>query len=241
MPSAAANARQSGSSKPRSDRSSSWAARSNCTTQSFHSRVQVVPEHARLPEQRRIAHRVRRAAGPIRRTRPRCPRSMRSGATAAGRIDAPPAGARQPDLGPGVGMRLAHDQVAADRIPVAALVAGDDARRDPGRAHQRRECRGVVPAESLARVEQEIVDRIAREARRRQRVVELLLAEQLEHRLHVGGVARRPRARMRRASSTVRGLRPGGSCRLSVPERERRARRRRGSADTSARRSAAPH
>ena len=164
--------------------------------------------------------RARRAAAPSPRTKPRC-RARRAPARPRRSDRRAPARLRQPDLGPGVRVRLAHDQVAAERVPVAALVAGDDARRDPGRAHQGRECRGEVPAEALARVEEEIVDRIAREAR----------AASACSRTPARGTGRARPARTRRrcrraravcrASSAVRGLRPRGSCRLAVPERRR--------------------
>ena len=98
---------------------------------------------------------------------------MRDGATAAGRVEAPPF-AVDDRLGPGVRIGLADDHVAAARIDLAALVAGDHARRNPGRAQQQHERARVVLAEAAPRVEQEAVDRIVVEQRRRQRVDELL-------------------------------------------------------------------
>ena len=64
-----------------------------------------------------------------------------------GGIDARPALAVQPHLGPGVRLRLAHEQVAADRIPFAAEITGDDARRHAGGAHHRGVGRSEVAAE----------------------------------------------------------------------------------------------
>jgi hypothetical protein len=107
-----------------------------------------------------------------------------------GRIDALPATAVAPDFRPGVRVRLAHEQVTARVAPPAALVAGDDARGNAGRAHEEHERGRVVLAEALARVEQEFVDGIAAEQRRIQRVGEA----RVEHRqraLHDGVVVRR--------------------------------------------------
>src|SRR5690606_39544982 len=49
-----------------------------------------------------------------------------------GWIDAHPAAAVEPDLGPRMRIRATHQQVLAARDPPAALVAGHHARRDAG-------------------------------------------------------------------------------------------------------------
>ncbi len=72
---------------------------------------------------------------------------------------------------------LAHDQVVAEGIELAALVAGDDACGNTGSAHEHREGGRVVLAESAARFEQELVHRIVVQQRRGQRVDERLLAK----------------------------------------------------------------
>ena len=53
-----------------------------------------------------------------------------------GGVDAHPALVGQPHLRPGMGIALAHRPEAIDRVALATLVAGDDARRDIGCAHQ---------------------------------------------------------------------------------------------------------
>ncbi len=52
-----------------------------------------------------------------------------------GRIDARPAAAFQPDFRPRMGIRLTHQEVVADRIPLPAEIAGHHARRDARGAH----------------------------------------------------------------------------------------------------------
>jgi hypothetical protein len=120
------------------------------------------------------------------------------------RVDAHPALAGEPDFGPGVGIGLAHDEVAIDRVELAALIAGDHPRRNAGGAHQEDEGRRVVLAEAAARLEEEFVDRVRAEQRRQQGVVEVLVAKE--------GAARPRRfapaagASTRSASARVRGL-----------------------------------
>ena len=106
---------------------------------------------------------------------------MRSGATAAVGSIAHPASTFEPDFGPGVRIRLPHDQIAADRVVLAALIAGDDARGNARGAHHHRERRREVLAEAAPRVEQEVVDRIRVEPRRLERVEELFVAKLVEH------------------------------------------------------------
>src|SRR3546814_9597034 len=86
------------------------------------------------------------------------------GCDGCSRIDAMPATV-VPDFAPGVRIRLTDDVVAADRISLAALVAGDDERRNAGRAHQECESTAVVFAETEPRVEQEFVNAVAAERR----------------------------------------------------------------------------
>ncbi len=74
-----------------------------------------------------------------------------------GRVDPGPATSLQPDLCPRVRIRLPHDEVVADRIPLAAQIAGDDARRDARAPHQCDERRSIVTAETAPGVEQKIV------------------------------------------------------------------------------------
>ena len=105
------------------------------------------------------------------------------------RIEATPLPADE-RLGPRVRVRLAHDQVIAVRIDRAALVAGDHACRNAGRAQHRDECARVVLAKAAARVEQEAVHRIVAEQRRRKRVEERLLVEECEHGVDVAGIVR---------------------------------------------------
>ncbi len=97
-------------------------------------------------------------------------------------IDAHPAAPFEPDLRPCVRLRLADQQIAAQRVEFAALVAGDHARRDAGGARQHRERGREVLAESAARVEQEIVDGVQLQPRRLERVEVFLVAKLGEHR-----------------------------------------------------------
>jgi hypothetical protein len=96
-----------------------------------------------------------------------------------GRVDPPPCAVDQ-HLGPRVRVGLAHDEIPAARVDLAALVAGDDARGNPGGPHQHRERAREVLAEAAARLEQEPVDRVAAEKWRGQRVDERLVAEPRE-------------------------------------------------------------
>ena len=97
-----------------------------------------------------------------------------------GRIDAHPAVPLDPDFGPGVGVGLAHDQVVADPIVLAALVAGDDAGRDSGATHDQRKGAGVMLAESAPCAEQEFIDGVASQRRRAQGIDVLLLAKHFQ-------------------------------------------------------------
>ena len=121
-------------------------------------------------------------------------------------------------LGPGVRVGLADDHVVAARIDLAALVAGDHARRNPGGAQQHDERAGVVLAEAAPRVEQEAVDRRWRRAaaapacRRTVRAVNLC-EHRVDERRRRRGAPRGARA----ASASVRGwlrAKLRGSCRF---------------------------
>ena len=65
-----------------------------------------------------------------------------------GRIDPQPAVALDPDFVPGVGVALAQDPVVGEAIERSALIAGDDAGRDAGGAHQQPRTRRRMPAEA---------------------------------------------------------------------------------------------
>ena len=87
-----------------------------------------------------------------------------------------------------MGVRLSHDQVAAQRIEFATLVAEHDACRYSDAAHQDRESRRVVLAKTAPGFEQEAVHGIAAERWRFQSVVELFLVEHAEHGVDKGDV-----------------------------------------------------
>ena len=56
---------------------------------------------------------------------------------------------------------LADQQIVPELVPPAALIAGNDARRNPCSAHQNHKRRTEVLAESGAGLEKEVIDRIA--------------------------------------------------------------------------------
>src|SRR3546814_3099364 len=107
-----------------------------------------------------------------------------------------------PDFAPGVRIRLTDDVVAADRISLAALVAGDDARRNAGRAHQECESTAVVFAETASRVEQEFVNAVAAERRWPQGIDEVLGADHVQR----GSDNRRVAARSEEHTSELQSL-----------------------------------
>ena len=111
-----------------------------------------------------------------------------------GRIDAQPAAAGEEYFGPGVRVRLAHREDPIDRIRIAAEIAGHDARRQPRGAHQEDERGGEMLAESGAGREQELVDRIAPERRRLERVREPAAAKKVHRARDDLGLARRSAA-----------------------------------------------
>ena len=145
-------------------------------------RVRGIPGEAHLREQRVLAQEPagqRLAALRERRFEPALDTLRSDG----GRwIDAHPAAPFEPHLRPCVRLRLADQQIAAHRVVLAALVAGDHARRDAGGARQHRERGREVLAESAARVEQEIVDGVQLQPRRLERVEVFLVAKLGEHR-----------------------------------------------------------
>src|SRR5690606_9133731 len=108
-----------------------------------------------------------------------------------GRIDASPALAVDPHLGPRMRVRLADDQVAPHRVELPAVIARHDAGWNPRSARERCESGSKMLAEPATRVEQEIIDGVPFEARRLERVVELLLAKHREHRFDERFIARR--------------------------------------------------
>ena len=91
-------------------------------------------------------------------------------------------------LGPRVRVGLTNDHVAAARINFTALIAGDHARRNAGCAQQHDERACIVLAKSAPGIEQEHVDRIAIEQRRRERVDERLGAKPGQDRADVIGI-----------------------------------------------------
>ena len=95
-------------------------------------------------------------------------------------------------------IRLAYDHVAAVRIDFAALVAGHDARRNAGRPQQHDERACIVLTKSAARLEQELIDRLAFEQWCRQRINERLVAVELKHCVDERGVIRNLGAKVAR-------------------------------------------
>src|SRR6185312_9666067 len=86
------------------------------------------------------------------------------------RVDADPAAPAQPYFAPGVGVRVAQQEIIPQFAPVAALVTSDHAGRDVGGVHQYGEGRGIVLAKAFPRVEEEIVHAVAAEWWWRQRI-----------------------------------------------------------------------
>ena len=174
--------RQSGSSTPRRSSRSSCRAALKRTTRSFQKSFSVSqPERDLHPQVARVAQASRHRFEFAHRADQPALDALRGHRRR--RIDAQPAAALDPDLGPRVRVALPHDQVAAQGIELAALVAGDDPGRHAGRAHHQRERRGVVLAEAATGLEQELVHRVFRELRRVERVDERLLAKHRQHRL----------------------------------------------------------
>ena len=112
------------------------------------------------------------------------------------RVGAQPAAPGQPHFRPGMSVGLPHQQITADRIPFATLVAGDDPRRHTARAHQVDECRGVVTAESRAGAEQEFIDRIAPQPLRRERIDKAAITQISEGVVDEGSLVCRLRAQL---------------------------------------------
>ena len=80
-----------------------------------------------------------------------------------------------------MGVSLADQDVVAHRIDLSALITGDHAGGYARRAHQHGKRRGVVFAESAPGVEQEFIDGVFAEQRRRQGVDKVFIAEIIEH------------------------------------------------------------
>jgi hypothetical protein len=132
-----------------------------------------------------------------------------------GRIVALPAPVEE-HFGPRVGVGLTHDHVVAARVHLAALVAGHHPGGNAGGPQQNGEGARIVLAEAPARVEQEPVDGIRPQRRRRQRVDERLLVEVTQDRAGELGVAD-VAARSSLARASVRGWVRAkflGSCRV---------------------------
>ena len=85
---------------------------------------------------------------------------------------------------------LAHDQIIAELIEFAALIAGDHARRHAASAHQKGETAGIVFAKTAPRVEQEFIHAVAAEARRLQGVDVGLLVEARQNFVNEGLLVR---------------------------------------------------
>ena len=124
-------------------------------------------------------------------------------------VDAHPAPFLEPHLGPGVGVALAHHQVAVERVDLAPLVARDDPRGHARGAHQNGEGAGVVLAEALARPEEKLVHRVAQQQRGVEGIHERLLAEEQERPRHAGLGVRAPGEPPPRERDGVR-VGPGG-------------------------------
>ena len=118
-------------------------------------RSEVVADHPPAPQ---VVERVAESAAAARR-----PAGLRP---AASRRRAPsPAGHER--LGPGVRALVAHGDVAADLVPLAAPEPGHVAGRDAARAQQQHRRRGEELAVAGRLVEQEVLDRIDAGRRRR--------------------------------------------------------------------------
>ncbi len=115
----------------------------------------------------------------------------------SGRVHAHPAAAREPDFGPGMGVRLPHGPVAVHAIHLAALVARHDACRNAGRAQQHCEGRRDVLAEARLLVEPEGIRRVLGVDARLQRVAVAARAQPLQRGLHEGRGAARGDGRLR--------------------------------------------
>ena len=80
-----------------------------------------------------------------------------SGRHHRGRVYAHPAAPRKPDFRPGMGVTLPHYPETVHSVALAALVTGDDTRRNVQRAHQDHEGRRDVFAKAFFAVEPEFV------------------------------------------------------------------------------------
>ena len=102
----------------------------------------------------KIAHRT--GKGPL-----RCAQALElpdpAGRDRACGVHAGPALASNPHFGPGVGIAVAHGPVVVHAVAVAALVAGDDARRHAHAAHEHGKGRCNVLAKALLAVKPEVV------------------------------------------------------------------------------------
>ena len=142
-----------------------------------------VPKAAQVGEQR-WRHRAQRLPDhALRRGQPVAgPNAARS--DCRGRVNADPAPTRLPDLGPGVGVALAHRPVAIDVVDLRALVAGDDARRNVHGSHQDDERRRDVFAKAFFAVKPEFVGRVRAVQAGFERVAVAAGAQPLKRKLH---------------------------------------------------------
>ena len=69
-----------------------------------------------------------------------------------------------------MGIILTHRQISLVGVPLSPLVAPYNPRRNADRAQQKSECARVVATEPLPGFEQKLVDGIALQSRRRQRI-----------------------------------------------------------------------
>ena len=214
---------QRGESMPSLRSRSNCERRLNSTTCSCHH--WLAPSHSCVEavEPRAVAQERAWSPAANRASRSKMPRCRRSGATTAvGSMRVQPC-AVEPDLGPGMRLGLPHDEVAADGIPFATEIAGDDARRHARGAHHAWRTRRRSGRRSRACVSNSVVSTESmRGDAGLERVFETVVAEPVEHGARVFGVAagarahlERQRARARIAVGGQRGSRSGG------PDRQR--------------------
>ncbi len=97
-----------------------------------------------------------------------------------GRIDTAPPLPDLPVFHPGMGVVLAYCEEIARRVQLAALVTGYHSRRDSRSAQHVGHGAGKVRAETLATVEQEVIDAVCAQDRRFEGVAIRFVAKMLE-------------------------------------------------------------
>ena len=135
-----------------------------------------VPDRAHALQQGRIDPHHGGGDEPRGRAQPLAGRGA-VGADIGGGVDAHPAGVRQPDFGPGVGVALPHRPPPVDGVVLPTLVAGYHPRRDVQRAQGDDEGRGNVFTKTRPPVEPEFVRGVAAIDARLQRVAVAALAQ----------------------------------------------------------------